>query len=46
MKKKEFASNLNKIKEDLTQQLDKNIEIETKEINEKLKMKKWMLRFQ
>ena len=40
-KRKEFASNLNKIKEDLTQQLDKkNIEIETKEINEKLKNEK------
>ena len=30
-KRKEFASNLNKIKDDLTQQLEqKNIEIETK----------------
>ena len=40
-KKKEFASNLNKIKEDLTRQLEqKNIEIETIEINEKLKNEK------
>ena len=39
--RKEFASNLNKIKDDLTHQLDqKNIEIETKEINEKLKNEK------
>ena len=37
-KRKEFASNLNKIKDDLTHQLEqKNIEIETSEINEKLK---------
>ena len=36
--RKEFASNLNKIKDDLTHQLEqKNIEIETTEINEKLK---------
>jgi phenylalanyl-tRNA synthetase alpha chain len=40
-KRKEFASNLNKIKDDLTHQLEqKNIEIETKEINEKLKNEK------
>ena len=40
-KRKEFASNLNKIKDDLTHQLDqKNIEIETNEINEKLKNEK------
>ena len=40
-KRKEFASNLNKIKEDLTHQLEKkNIEIETREINEKLKNEK------
>ncbi len=40
-KRKEFASNLNKIKEDFTQQLEqKNIEIETSEINEKLKNEK------
>ena len=40
-KRKEFASNLNKIKDDLTHQLDqKNIEIETSEINEKLKNEK------
>ncbi len=37
-KRKEFASNLNKIKDDLTLQLEqKNLEIETNEINEKLK---------
>ena len=36
--RKEFASNLNKIKDDFTHQLEqKNIEIETSEINEKLK---------
>ena len=36
-KRKEFASNLNKIKDDLTLQLEqKNIEIETSQINEKL----------
>jgi len=40
-KRKEFASNLNKIKDELTHQLDqKNIEIETNEINEKLKNEK------
>ena len=40
-KRKEFASNLNKIKDDLTHQLEqKNIEIETNEINEKLKNEK------
>ena len=40
-KRKDFASNLNKIKDDLTHQLDqKNIEIETSEINEKLKNEK------
>ena len=40
-KRKEFASNLNKIKDDLTNQLEqKNIEIETLEINEKLKNEK------
>ena len=40
-KRKEFASNLNKIKDDLTQQLEKkNIDIETSEINEKLKNEK------
>ena len=40
-KRKVFASNLNKIKDDLTQQLEqKNLEIETKEINEKLKNEK------
>ena len=40
-KRKEFASNLNKIKDDLTHQLEqKNIEIETSEINEKLKNEK------
>ena len=40
-KRKEFASNLNKIKDDLTLQLEqKNIEIETSEINEKLKNEK------
>jgi len=40
-KRKEFASNLNKIKDDLTQQLEqKNIDIETNEINEKLKNEK------
>ena len=40
-KRKEFASNLNKIKNDLTHQLEqKNIEIETSEINEKLKNEK------
>ena len=40
-KRKEFASNLNIIKDDLTFQLEqKNIEIETIEINEKLKNEK------
>ena len=40
-KRKEFASNLNKIKGDLTHQLEqKNIEIETSEINDKLKNEK------
>jgi len=40
-KRKEFASNLNKIKDDLTHQLEqKNIDIETSEINEKLKNEK------
>ena len=40
-KRKEFASSLNKIKDDLTHQLEqKNIEIETREINEKLKNEK------
>ena len=37
-KRKEFASNLNKIKDDLSNQLEqKNLEIETNEINEKLR---------
>ena len=40
-KRKKFASNLNKIKDDLSHQLEqKNIEIETYEINEKLKNEK------
>ena len=40
-KRKEFASNLNKIKDDLTHQLEqKNLEIETNEINDKLKNEK------
>ncbi len=40
-KRKDFAVNLNKIKEDLSRQLEqKNIEIETSEINEKLKNEK------
>jgi len=39
--RKEFASRLNKIKDDLTNQLEqKNIEIEASEINEKLKNEK------
>ena len=39
--RKEFASKLNKIKDDLTNQLEqKNIEIEASEINEKLKNEK------
>jgi len=43
-KRKEFASNLNKIKDDLTHQLEqKNLEIETNEIMKNLKMKKLML---
>ena len=37
-KRKEFASNLNKIKDDLTNQIEqKNFEIENLEINEKIK---------
>jgi phenylalanyl-tRNA synthetase alpha chain len=40
-KRKELASNLNKIKDNLTKQLElKNLEIETNEINEKLKNEK------
>ena len=40
-KRKEFASQLNKIKDDLSNQLEqKNLEIETSEINEKLKNEK------
>ena len=40
-KRREFASNLNKIKDDLTRQLEqKDLEIETNEINEKLKNEK------
>jgi phenylalanyl-tRNA synthetase alpha chain len=40
-KRKEFASNLNKIKDDITNQLEeKTAEIETNEINEKLKNEK------
>ena len=40
-KKKEFASSLNKLKDDLTSQLEnKNLDLETKEINEKLKDEK------
>ena len=40
-KRKEFASNLNKIKDDITNQLEQKIlEIETNEINEKLKNEK------
>ena len=40
-KRKEFASNLNRIKDDLTNQLEqKNLEIETNEINEKLRNEK------
>ena len=40
-RRKEFASNLNKIKDDLILQLErKNLEIETYEINEKLKNEK------
>ena len=38
-KRKEFASSLNKIKDDLSNQLDKKIlEIETKEINERIRL--------
>ena len=40
-KRKAFASNLNKIKDDLSNQLEqKNLEIETSQINEKLKNEK------
>ena len=40
-KRKQFASNLNKIKDDLSNQLEKKIlEIESNEINEKLKNEK------
>ena len=40
-KKKEFASELNKLKDNLSSQLEKkNLEIETQEINEKLKDEK------
>ena len=40
-KRKDFASNLNKIKEDLTNQIEqKSFEIENLEINEKLKSEK------
>ena len=40
-KRKEFASNLNKLKDDLTNQIEqKNLELENKEINEKLKNEK------
>jgi phenylalanyl-tRNA synthetase alpha chain len=40
-KRKEFASHLNKIKDDLTNQIEqKNLEIQTNEINEKLKNEK------
>ena len=40
-KRKDFASNLNKIKDDLTNQIEqKNLEIQTNEINEKLKNEK------
>jgi phenylalanyl-tRNA synthetase alpha chain len=40
-KRKDFATNLNKIKDDLTHQIEqKNIEIEASEINEKLKNEK------
>ena len=48
-KRKEFASNLNKIKDDLSRQIEqKNFEIENAEISEKLKKEKVfgkMLRF-
>ena len=40
-KKKEFASSLNKLKDSLSKQIEeKNLEIETQEINEKLKSEK------
>ena len=40
-KRKDFASNLNKIKDNLSNQIEKKIlEIETNEINEKLKNEK------
>ena len=40
-KKKEFASSLNKLKENLSKQIEKkNLELETKEVNEKLKDEK------
>ena len=40
-KKKEFASSLNKLKDSLSNQIEKkNLEIETQEINEKLKSEK------
>ena len=40
-KKKEFASKLNKLKDSLVNQIEKkNLEIETKEINNKLKDEK------
>ena len=39
--KKEFASSLNKLKENLSKQIEKkNLELETKEVNEKLKDEK------
>ena len=39
--KKEFASSLNKLKDSLSKQIEeKNLEIETQEINEKLKSEK------
>ena len=39
--RKEFASNLNKIKDDLTRQIEqKNLELDNAEINEKLKNEK------
>ena len=46
-KRKEFASNLNRIKDDLTKPVRaKSIEIETSEINEKLKNEKLMSLYQ
>ena len=40
-KKQEFASSLNKLKENLSKQIEKkNLELETKEVNEKLKDEK------